>query len=357
MHRQKPELKNLFGCTYSMALLLFNNRGIYCPPADVYIDPWKPVKRALITHAHADHSRWGMEHYLAHHHSVPVMRHRLGENIKIEGIGYGEVTKINGVQFSFHPAGHIPGSSQIKVSYQGETWVVSGDYKLEEDGLCTPFEPVECQHFITESTFGLPVYSWPAQAETFTAVNQWWQNNQKAGKISIIAGYALGKAQRILQNLDSDIGPIFTHGAVEKTNAIMRKQGFALPTTTLVTGQHKKTDFKGGIVVCPPAAIGTPWAKKFSPYATAFCSGWMALRGARRRRAADRGFVLSDHADWPGLNEAVAATGAENVYVTHGYKDIFARWLREEKGLNAQPVDTLFEGESLDSKEDAAEED
>ena len=335
-----------------MALLSFNSKGIYCPPAKVYIDPWKPVKKALITHAHADHSRWGIEEYLAHHHSVPVMKHRLGSDIKVQGIGYGEKIQINGVEFSFHSAGHIPGSSQIKVSYKGETWVVSGDYKLEDDGLSTPFEPVTCQNFITESTFGLPVYSWPKQQDTFAEVNAWWRQNQEAGKVSIIAGYALGKAQRILQNLDTDIGPIFTHGAVENTNAVLRAQGYSLPATTLVTQDHKKADFKGSIVVCPPSAMGSPWIKKFSPYATAFCSGWMALRGARRRRAADRGFVLSDHADWQGLNEAVALSQAENVYVTHGYKDIFARWLREEKGLNAQPVETLFEGESLEGNDD-----
>ncbi len=335
-----------------MSLLIFNSKGIYCPPAKVYIDPWKPVKKALITHAHADHSRWGMEEYLAHHDSVPIMKHRLGSDIKVQGIGYGEKIQINRVEFSFHPAGHIPGSSQIKVSYKGETWVVSGDYKLEDDGLSAPFEPVTCQNFITESTFGLPVYSWPKQQDTFAEVNAWWRQNQEAGKVSIIAGYALGKAQRILQNLDTDIGPIFTHGAVENTNAVLRGQGYPLPATTLVTQDHKKADFKGSVVVCPPSAMGSPWIKKFSPYATAFCSGWMALRGARRRRAADRGFVLSDHADWQGLNEAVTLSQAENVYVTHGYKDIFARWLREEKGLNAQPVETLFEGESLEGTDD-----
>lgn len=332
-----------------MGLLIFNKKGIYCRKADVYIDPWQPVKRALITHAHSDHARPGMGMYLAHFDSLPVMHHRLGADISAQGIGYGEVITINGVHFSFHPAGHIPGSAQIRVEYKGEIWVVSGDYKLEDDGLSVPFQAVKCQHFITESTFGLPIYTWKPQARVFTEINQWWQKNGEEGRVSIIGGYALGKAQRILQGLDVSIGKIFTHGAVENTNEILRKQGYFLPQTELVTPDHKKKDFEGAIVVCPPSAIGTPWMRKFGPASTGFCSGWMALRGARRRRAADRGFVLSDHADWQELNRAVADTEAENIYVTHGYKDIFAKYLREEKGLNAHPVDTLYEGESLEA--------
>lgn len=335
-----------------MPLLTFNNQGIYCAAADVYIDPWKPVKKALITHAHADHARYGSKKYLAHLDSIPIMLHRLGADINTQAVQYGEQLNIRGVKFSFHPAGHIPGSAQIRVEHKGEVWVVSGDYKLENDGFCAPFEAVKCNHFITESTFGLPVYLWPDQKETHREINQWWQKNTAEGKVSIIAGYALGKAQRILINLDESIGPIFTHGAVENSNEILRNSGYNLPKTTLVTQDHKKADFKNGIVVCPPSAIGSPWIKKFSPYVTAFCSGWMNLRGARRRRAADRGFVLSDHADWPGLHSAVKATQAENIYVTHGYKDIYAKWLREEMKLNAQPVDTLYEGELIDAKED-----
>ncbi len=337
-----------------MSLLAFNDYGIYCPQADVYIDPWKPVKKALITHAHADHARPGNEAYLAHIDSAPIMRHRLGTDINIQTVGYGEVVTINGVHFSFHPAGHIPGSAQIRVEYKSEIWVVSGDYKLEEDGLCTSFQPVRCSHFITESTFGLPVYSWQNQEEVFAAINNWWRDNRGQDRVTVIGGYSLGKAQRILRGLDTSIGKIFTYGAVENTNEILRAQGFDLPDTELVTPDHRKADFQGSIVVCPPSAIGTPWMRKFGAVSTGFCSGWMALRGARRRRAADRGFVLSDHADWQGLNQAVRDTGAENVYVTHGYKDIYARWLNEHYGLNALTVDTLYEGESLDTVTESA---
>ena len=331
-----------------MNLLVFNDRGIYCPVADVYIDPWKPVDKALITHAHADHARPGHAAYLCHKDTAPVMRYRLGDDIRVQTVEYGERIKQNGVIFSFYPAGHIPGSAQIRVEYKGEIWVVSGDYKLGEDGISAPFEPVRCHHFITESTFGLPVYTWDDQQQVFEEINAWWRQNQNEGRVSILAGYSLGKAQRILKGLNPSTGKIFTHGAVENTNEVLRKQGISLPDTILVTPEHKKGDFTGALVVCPPSAIGTAWMRKFGTVSTGFCSGWMRLRGARRRRAMDRGFILSDHADWPGLNQAVKETGAENIYVTHGYKDIYARWLRESMKLNAQPVDTLYEdqGES-----------
>ncbi|HBF20243.1 MAG TPA: ligase-associated DNA damage response exonuclease [Cryomorphaceae bacterium] len=331
-----------------MNLLVFNDRGIYCPVADVYIDPWKPVDKALITHAHADHARPGHAAYLCHKDTAPVMRYRLGDDIRVQTVEYGERIKQNGVIFSFYPAGHIPGSAQIRVEYKGEIWVVSGDYKLGEDGISAPFEPVRCHHFITESTFGLPVYTWDDQQQVFEEINAWWRQNQNEGRVSILAGYSLGKAQRILKGLNPSTGKIFTHGAVENTNEVLRKQGISLPDTILVTPEHKKGDFTGALVVCPPSAIGTAWMRKFGTVSTGFCSGWMRLRGARRRRAMDRGFILSDHADWPGLNQAVKETGAENIYVTHGYKDIYARWLRESMKLNGQPVDTLYEdqGES-----------
>jgi putative mRNA 3-end processing factor len=334
-----------------MPLLKFNKNGIYCAQADVYIDPWKPVKRALITHAHADHSRSGHKYYLAHKDSETVMRLRLGAEIVLETVEYAEVRTINGVQFSFHPAGHIPGSAQIRVEYKGEVWVVSGDYKVQEDGLSVPFEPVPCQHFVTESTFGLPIYRWEEQPVVMDEINQWWQSCKEKGKVAVIGAYSLGKAQRVINHVDHGIGRIFTHGAVENTNAVLREGGIHIAPTTYVSDEFTKKDFAGSLVVCPPGALGTPWMRRLGPAETAFASGWMALRGARRRRAADRGFVLSDHADWDGLNKAVLATGAENIYVTHGYQSIYTKWLIEEYGLNAVAVSTLYEGEGSEDQE------
>lgn len=328
-----------------MDLLQFTDKGIYCPQADVYLDPWKPVERAIISHGHSDHAYFGHKHYLCTTIAMPVIRHRLYlQNESIQTADYGEPIMINGVRFSFHPAGHIPGSAQIRVEYNGEIWVFSGDYKLQDDGISTPFEPVRCHAFITESTFGLPVYKWKEQTDVFDSVNAWWRKNQEEGKISVIAGYTLGKSQRIMKNVDPSIGKMFTHGAVDSINQVMRAQGIDLPDAPRVTDGISKEDLKGSLVICPPSAVGSPWMKRFYPYSLGVASGWMQLRGTRRRRGADRGFVLSDHVDWDDLNYAIRETGAHRIFVTHGYTEIFAQWLREI-GYDAREVKTRFEGE------------
>jgi len=226
----------------------------------------------------------------------------------------------------------------------GETWVVSGDYKTEADGLCEPFEPVRCHGFISECTFGLPVFAWPPQAQVMAEIRDWWAEAAAAGRTAILGAYSLGKAQRVLAGLAAlgDLpGPILTHGAVEATNALLRGQGYALPETRPVAPEFDRNSAPGALVVAPPAALGSDWTRRFGPSVTGFASGWMRLRGIRRRRALDRGFVLSDHADWPGLNAAIAATGAQKVLVTHGYTAPFARWLRE-RGYEAGELATEF---------------
>ncbi len=332
-----------------MSVLTFTDRGIYCPAAKAYIDPWKPVDRALITHGHADHARAGMARYLATESAAPVIRHRLGA-IDLDTVRYGEEMRIGDAKISFHPAGHVPGSAQIRVEVDGEVWVVSGDYKVEPDGVSEAFEPVRCHTFITECTFGLPVFNWQDPARIRDEINAWWAGNAAEGKFSICGAYSLGKAQRILAALDPTIGPILTHGAIENTNVVLRGQGITLPQTELVTPE---TDIKaktGAFVLAPPSALGSAWAKRFKPASDAFASGWMALRGVRRRRAADRGFVMSDHADWNGLNMAIRETGAERVFVTHGYTSVFRRWL-EEQGYDAGIVSTEY---GTDDEDDAA---
>ncbi|MDU8913790.1 ligase-associated DNA damage response exonuclease [Aestuariicoccus sp. MJ-SS9] len=331
-------------------VLTFTDRGIYCPAGDFHIDPWRPVDRALITHGHADHARPGHRAYLCTDACAPVMRHRLGD-IAIDTLRFGETRRIGDANVSFHPAGHIPGSAQIRVEVAGEVWVVSGDYKVTPDGLSEAFEPVPCHSFITECTFGLPVFKWDPQDQVARDLNAWWAGNAAHGRASILGAYSLGKAQRLMRMLDPGTGPILTHGAVEATNAVLRAQGYALPDTVQVTPDTDAKAFPGALVIAPPAALGTPWARRFGPASTAFASGWMRLRGVRRRRATDRGFVISDHADFDGLMQAIRATGAENVFVTHGYTDIFARWLSDE-GFNAQVVPTEFGGE--DSEDEAA---
>ncbi|MDU8946574.1 ligase-associated DNA damage response exonuclease [Ovoidimarina sediminis] len=331
-------------------VLKSTDRGLYCEAGDFFIDPWRPVDRALITHGHADHARPGHARYLATETALPVIRHRLGD-ITAEGIAFGEVRRIGDAEVSFHPAGHVPGSAQIRVAVGGEVWVVSGDYKTAPDRLSEPFEPVRCHAFITECTFGLPVFTWAQEADVAGSINAWWAANAADGRISVIGAYSLGKAQRLLALLNDGIGPILTHGAVEGTNAVMRAQGLPLPDTVPVTPETRSKDHPGALVIAPPSALGSSWMRRFGAVATGIASGWMAFRGVRRRRAADRGFVLSDHADWPGLNNAIAATGAERVFVTHGYTAIFRRWL-ESEGYDAQVLGTEFEGEDLDARDD-----
>lgn len=337
-----------------MPLIELSERGLYCPAGDFYIDPWAPVARAVITHAHSDHARWGSRAYLTSAPGAGVLRARMGPDAIIRAQPYGEPASIGGVTVSLHPAGHILGSAQVRVEHRGEVWCVSGDYKTDgDDPTCAPFEPVRCHTFISEATFALPIYRWGPQAAAFAEINAWWRANQAAGRASLLLGYALGKAQRLLAGLDPGIGPIFCHGAVERLNRDYRDAGVPLPPTRYTGDAPRGLDWSQALIVAPPSAHGTPWGRRFGEMSVAFASGWMRIRGTRRRRAVDRGFVVSDHADWPGLLAAIAATGAERVGVTHGYTAVLARWL-EDQGREAFVVPTRFEGEQGEAEELAA---
>lgn len=334
-------------------LLEATDRGIYCAAGDFHIDPWRPVPRALITHGHADHASHGHGAYLCTEAAAPVIRHRLGE-ICLETLAYGTVLDLGGVRVSFHPAGHVPGSAQIRVEARGEVWVASGDYKRADDGLSTPFEPLRCDTFITECTFGLPIFRWRPQSDVADEINAWWADSAAAGRTAMLGAYSLGKAQRLLRMLDPAIGPILCHGAVENTNAVIRAQGLQLPDTIRVTQEITAKTHPGALVLAPPSALGSAWARRFAPISDGHASGWMTLRGVRRRRAADRGFVISDHADWAALNDTIAETGAERVLVTHGYTDVFRTWLAAQ-GYDAQILRTAFTGEDGEDGEDRDE--
>ncbi|HEY9396655.1 MAG TPA: ligase-associated DNA damage response exonuclease [Burkholderiales bacterium] len=334
-------------------LIVQRPAGLYCPAGDFHIDPWQPVDRAIITHAHGDHARFGSAHYLATRDSEAAMRIRLGD-ISLQTLAYGEAIRIGQAKVSLHPAGHVLGSAQVRVEVDGEVWVVSGDYKLERDRTCAPFEAQRCHTFITESTFGLPIYRWRPQHEVITDINTWWRANAEAGRASLIFAYAFGKAQRILAGIDASIGPIVCHGAVAVLNQAYRMSGVALPETKMADDIEKAV-LKRALIVAPPSAQSTPWLKRFGDYSDAFASGWMRLRGARRRRAVDRGFVLSDHADWPALQQAIADSRAERVYVTHGYVPVMVRWL-EERGIDAHAFATEYSGELDDFAQEIAAE-
>ena len=330
-------------------MLTLTAKGLYCAAGDFYVDPWEPVDRALITHAHGDHARWGSARYLAAREGERVLRTRLGTSAVIETVEYGEARQIGDARVSFHPAGHILGSAQIRVEHRGEVWVVSGDYKTDPDPTCTPFEPVQCHTFVTESTFGLPIYRWCPQQEVFAEIVDWWSANAAAGRASVLFGWALGKTQRVLAGLlDAAVGPIHTHGAVERLVRDYRESGIALPPTTHASSMPPKHDFGGSLILAPPSAAGSTWMRRFGELSTGFVSGWMQVRGTRRRRSVDRGFVLSDHVDWPSLLSAIEATEAQRVWVTHGFREPVVRWLNE-RGIEAQSVASRWEGEDAEA--------
>ena len=321
--------------------------GLYCAAGDFFIDPWRPVQRAVITHAHADHARPGHAHYLCASAGQHVLRARLG-SISLQTLPYGETLEWGGVRLSLHPAGHVLGSAQVRIEHRGEVWVVSGDYFCSGAGdanpTCAAFEPVRCHCYITESTFGLPIYRWRPQAEVLAQVNHWWRANAEAGRASLLLAYSFGKAQRLLAGVDASIGPIVVHGAVQAVNEAYRASGVALPETRTLEAAADPALLKQALVIAPPGVLDSAWARRLPDSSDAFASGWMQLRGARRRQGLDRGFVLSDHADWPGLNAAIAASGAERVIVTHGQEAVMVRWLQQQ-GLQAGSFATEFGAE------------
>ncbi len=328
-------------------LVIARREGLYCPPGDFYIDPWRAVDRAVITHAHADHARRGHAHYLAASAGEGVLRARLG-GITLQTLAYGEAIVHHGVRLSLHPAGHVLGSAQVRLEHAGRVWVASGDYYVNGAGghnpTCAPFEPVRCDCFITESTFGLPVYRWRPEAELMDDVNAWWRTNAQAGRASLLTGYSFGKAQRLLAGVDASIGPVFVHGTVAAMNQAYREAGVALPATRRLDDAVTQADLRQALVVAPPGALGDA---RLGDCSEAFASGWMQLRSTRRRRGQDRGFVISDHADWPGLMQAIAATGCERVIVTHGYEAVMVRHL-QGLGLMAGSFRTEYGDERVD---------
>lgn len=328
-----------------MAMLIeFTDKGLYCPAGDFYIDPWKPVPKAVITHGHSDHARWGSKAYLCHKATKPILQLRLGDNA-YEVLKWNEPVHMNGVAVTLFPAGHIIGSSQVRVEHKGETWVVSGDYKTENDNISGSFEPVSCNTFITESTFGLPIYRWKPQADIYNDIASWIIKNQNAGKSSVLIAYSLGKAQRVMQAVKKVTSVVYAHGAVFNMHETLKNAGLlqqdAYPEVRRVTADMSNDTFRNAVIIAPPSAESSPWMRKFVPYSLGVCSGWMQVRGNQRRKNADAGFVLSDHCDWKGLLASVEATGAQKVFVTHGFQSAFSRYLNEA-GIESADVKTEY---------------
>lgn len=327
-------------------LIQLRPEGLYVPAADAWIDPWRRVPRAIITHAHADHARPGMGHYWAARPAAGLMRIRLGREAPISLLDYGESLQLGDARISLHPAGHVLGSAQVRVEVDGEVWVVSGDYKRCPDPTCAPFEPLRCDTFITEATFALPVYRWAPPSQVAQEIVSWWQQAKADDRAAVLFCYSLGKAQRVLAELQRYTDEtVLLHGAMTPLVKAYRDAGVALLPTEPVGAPPRGTRFHGRLILAPPGAAGTPWMRRFAPYTTGFASGWMRLRGTRRRKGYDRGFVLSDHADWPGLIRSIEESGAQRILATHGNSHALVAFLRE-RGLRAEALETAYEGES-----------
>lgn len=336
-----------------MALISFTNKGIFCKKGGFYIDPWQPVDLAVTTHGHADHVKWGNKHYLCHELTKPILNQRISPDLSIETLPYNKEIDINGVKVSLFPAGHVIGSSQVRLEYKGEICVISGDYKVEFDGISTAFEPVKCHTFVSESTFGLPIYKWQAQELVFNQIRNWVSDNHDQLKTSVLVAYSLGKAQRLIKNLDG-YAKIYVHNSIANLNEAFIKAGVDLPETIRITPDIKKEELQKGIVIVPPALADGKWIKNLQSAATGVCSGWMQVRASRRWRSADAGFALSDHADWPGLLSAIKATEAEKVFVTHGFVSTFSKYLNEI-GISSEEVATHYGNEEEEIPEQPAD--
>src|SRR5919109_1148114 len=326
-------------------MLTETSAGLFCAAGGFHIDPWGPTDRALITHAHGDHARSGSRAYLCAERSKGLLERRFGSESRVESLRYGEAATIGDVRVSFHPAGHILGSAQIRIESVEGVWVVAGDYKRAADPTCDGFEPVPCDTFVTESTFGLPIYRWDPTAAVIAEILEWWQGNRADGRTSVLFCYTIGKVQRLLAELARVTDRrVFVHGMMLSMIAAYREAGIDMLAVESATEQPRGTKFAGELVLAPLSARGTPWMRRLGDHSDAFASGLMRVRGVRRQRAFDRGFVLSDHADWPALLDTIAETGASRVLVTHGYAEPLSRHLREA-GLDSGIIRTAWEGE------------
>jgi putative mRNA 3-end processing factor len=323
--------------------------GLYCPAGDFYIDPWGAVDRAVITHAHGDHARAGSRSYLCATACAPLLESRLGPGVAIEMLPFGQSLRIGGVSVRFHPAGHILGSAQVRIEGEAGVWVVSGDYKRDADPTCDPFEPVRCDTFVSESTFGLPIFRWDPPAAAMADLFDWWEANRAAGLASVLFCYTLGKAQRILAALtELTDRRVLVHGAMVAMTRLYRRAGVRMLETDVLVERARQASVAGELVLAPLSARGTPWMRRLGDFSDAFASGTMRVRGMRRQRNVDRGIVLSDHADWPALLRTIAEVGASRVLTTHGYPEPLARYLRSQ-GIDSGVIRSAWEGEAASS--------
>ena len=302
--------------------------GLYCEAGDFWIDPLQPVGRAIVTHAHADHARAGSGDYHTASDNLPILAARIGEGAPHHGHEWGRPFELGDTRVTLFPAGHIFGSSWVRIESDAGTWGVSGDFKRAADPTCPPFHPEPVDVWLTECTFGLPVYRWPAPEQVIDEILQWWRDCRKANRPAVLFCYALGKAQCILAELAGRTDEaVWLHGAMRPLVDAYREAGVAMLPTRLVSEAEKAEKFAGQLVLAPPSAAGSTWMRRFPGHSAGFVSGWMRIRGNRRRRGYDRGFVMSDHADWPALVDTVADMKASRVITIHGNGEALAGYL------------------------------
>ncbi|MFL5814032.1 MAG: ligase-associated DNA damage response exonuclease [Bdellovibrionia bacterium] len=321
-------------------LLAWTQKGLYCAAGDFYIDPHRVVERAVTTHAHSDHARRGAKNYFTAKCGVGLLKARLGKDINVQGIPYGETFKIGPVKLSFHSAGHILGSAQVRIEHQGEVWVASGDYKRDSDPSCDPFEVVPCDTYVTEATFGTPKYQWDKNSKHGEDIHRWWMNNARANMNSLLFGYSLGKAQRILAELAPYADrPVIIHDTVKELTECYRAEGRKLAPTVSLSDLPPNYELRGELILAPPSLLRTEWLERLGLFQTAFASGWMHGGYGAHGQQYDHGFVMSDHADWNDIHRTIEESGAKRVFVQHR-SGALIRSLRK-KGLDAHPVEVL----------------
>ncbi|MEK9726995.1 MAG: ligase-associated DNA damage response exonuclease [Candidatus Margulisiibacteriota bacterium] len=320
-------------------MLSLNHNGLYCDAGNFYIDPIRNVDCAVITHGHADHARWGMGTYVATPETCDIMRVRLGQDINTISLKYHQAYSFNSIQVTLIPAGHILGSAQVVIDDGSQRAIVTGDFKTDHDPTLDDIYYESCDLLVMETTFALPIYHWPHIASVFESIHSFWNQNQSDGYHTVLYAYSLGKAQRLLAGLDSDLGPIAVHGAVSKMNDIYAKYNRLVTLPPKLTKDTLSNWGQPGLIVAPPGVIGSSWLKKLGRYREGYVSGWMTSKGQARRRNM-RGFVISDHADWNGLNQLVKRAAPTQVWTMHGNTDIYARYLNEQ-GISATSLSQL----------------
>lgn len=322
--------------------------GLYCPAGDFYVDPERGVACAIITHPHSDHARRGSDVYICTHATVDLLKLRLGAKISVRSYDYGEVFELGKARVSFHPAGHMLGSAQVRIEAQGQVWVVTGDYKRESDPSCEPFEVVPCDTLVTEATFGTPAFVWKRTQPIGDEIIAWWHANRAAGITSLLLGYSLGKSQRLLAEIGLALGrkeltdAVWIHPSIHEGTEIYRRLGRTLaPTRTINDNDLASIPSRGSLILAPPSAKQSEWMSNLAPVEAAFASGWMQQSGGGYRSEVAKGFVVSDHADWPALLQTIAESGARQVYTfQRGRRGALVRHLKSQ-GIRADFVEVL----------------